>query len=139
MNLANCSRCGRVFSMVQGGREICPLCVKDEENNYSIIFQYLSSRPAATAQEISQATNIELKEVLRFVRENRLRLVKADTGLLCENCGISISIGKYCEKCGQKLTDELRNEVDKIRQNTDKPVGRFEDPPDPRYLRERRK
>ena len=94
MNLANCSRCNRVYTAVPGGRDICPYCVKEEDSNYLKIFQYLSTRPAATAQEIAQDTEIDIKEIFRYVRENRLRLVKGDTGLFCDNCGIPIAQGK---------------------------------------------
>lgn len=54
--------------------------MKQEDDNYHKIFHYLSTRPAATAQEIAQDTDIDVKEIYRYVRENRLRLVKGDTG-----------------------------------------------------------
>lgn len=140
MNLSNCSRCGKVFSLVKGGRDVCPACVREEEDHYRKIFQYLSSRPAATAQEIAQATEIDLKEIYRYVRENRLRLVKADTGLFCESCSIPISQGRICEKCRQKLSEEIKNDVDKFKhQHTAPPPKSGGSNPNPKYLSDRRK
>ena len=143
MKLANCSRCGRVYTAVIGGRDVCPACIKEEDDNYLKIFRFLSTRPAATAQEIAQETQIDIKEIYRYVRENRLRLVKGDTGLTCESCGIAISQGKICDKCRQKLAEDLKSDIDKYRQN--KPfredLGKDEsgdDPRDPRYLKDRR-
>lgn len=144
MKLANCSRCGRVYTSVPGGRELCPACIKEEDDNYLKIFRFLSTRPAATAQEIAQETGIDVKEIYRYVRENRLRLVKEDTGLTCESCGIPIAQGKICDKCRQKLAEDLKSDMDKYRQNkpfregSTKDGGGDDSPPDPRYLKDRR-
>lgn len=138
MSLANCSRCGRVYSPIPGGRDICPGCIKQEEDNYHKIFQYLSGQPGATAQEIAQATEIDVKEIFRYVRENRLRLVKADTGLFCESCGIAISQGKMCDKCRQSLSEEIKIDLDKSRQNNPKGPSSKDQPPDPKHLKNRR-
>ena len=138
MSLANCSRCGKVFTKVQGSRDLCPACIKEEDDNFSKVFHYLSTRPSATAQEIAQATEVDLKEIYKYVRENRLRLVKADTGLICESCGIPISEGKICEKCRQKLAEEVKTEIDKIRQTQQKTIQKDSEYPEPKYLKERR-
>lgn len=137
MSLANCSRCGRVFSFVPGSRDICPACIKQEDENYLKIFHYLSTRPSATAQEIAQATEVDIKEIYRYVRENRLRLVQADTGLSCEGCGMPISQGKMCENCAKKLSEEIKSDIEKFKQNKPK-EGFREDPRDPKHLKERR-
>ena len=144
MNLANCSRCGKVCSLVPGRRDLCPACIKEEDDNYLKIFHFLSTRPAATAQEIAQDTGIDIKEIFRYVRENRLRLVKGDTGLFCESCNIPIAQGKICDKCRQKLSEEIKSDIDKFKQNAKKedpkrPDSQKDTPPDPRYLKERRR
>ncbi|SRR5260221_7947762 len=143
MNLANCSRCGKVYSAVPGGREFCPACVKEEDSNYLKIFHYLSTRPAATAQEIAQDNEIDIKEIHRYVRENRLQLVKGNRGLFCENCRIPIAQGKICGKCGEKPSDEMRVDINKFNENRQKHASKTERPkkdetPDPRYLKDRR-
>jgi flagellar operon protein (TIGR03826 family) len=137
VSLANCSRCGRVFSLVPGGRDLCPACIKEEDNNYLKIFHYLSTRPSATAQEIAQATEVDIKEIYRYVRENRLRLVQADTGLRCESCGMPISQGKICENCLKTLSEEIKNDIEKTRQNKPK-TPPPDDLRDPKFLKERR-
>ena len=139
MKLANCSRCGKVYTSVPGGRDICQACMKEEDSNYLKIFNYLSTRPAATAQEIAQETEIDVKEIFRYVRENRLRLVKGDTGLICESCSIPIAQGKICDKCRQKLSEAIKNDIDKFNQNKPKNLtGKRDDPPDPKHLKDRR-
>jgi len=138
MSLGNCSRCGRVYPKIQGGRDFCQSCLKEEEDNYLKIFHYLSTRPAATAHEIAQATEVDLKEIYRYVRENRLRLVKADTGLFCESCGIPLSQGKICEKCRQKLSEEIKTDLNKFKRHHPKGSASEDGPRDPKYLKERR-
>ena len=135
MSWSNCSRCGKAYTRISGGREICTLCLKEEEDNYSKIFHFLSSRPGATAQEISQETGVDLKEIYCYVRENRLRLVKTDTGFTCEACGIPISHGKICEICNKKLSEEIKKDINK---NIQKAQKRPENPnksTDPNYLK----
>ncbi len=139
MSLANCSLCGKVFPLFPGGRDVCQSCIKEESDNYLKIFHYLSTRPSATASEIAQATEVDIKEIHRYVRENRLQLVKIDTGLTCESCGIPISQGKICDKCRQKLSEEIKGEIDK--KKNDKPKESLQSRllRDPKYLKERRR
>lgn len=138
MSLANCSRCGKVFSFVPGGKDICPACIKEEDDNYLKIFHFLSTRPGATAQEIAQATEVDIKEIYRYVRENRLRLVQADTGLRCESCGTPISQGKICDNCRQKLAEDIKNDLEKFKQNHQKEGPGKDETRDPKYLKDRR-
>ena len=139
MSLANCSLCGKVFAFFPGGRDICQACAKKEDDNYLTIFHYLSTRPTATASEIAQSTEVDIKKIYRYVRENRLRLVKNDTGLSCESCGIPISRGKICDNCRQRLSKEMKGEIDKIRPyKPKKALGNLE-ARDPKYLKDRRR
>jgi flagellar operon protein (TIGR03826 family) len=137
MSLANCSRCGKVFPFVPGGKDICQACIKEEDDNYLKVFHFLSTQPSATAQEIAQATEVDIKEIYRYVRENRLQLVKIDTGLYCESCGIPITQGKMCENCVKQLSAEIQSDIDKFKQ-TRKKIIKKEEINDPKYLKERR-
>lgn len=138
MSLANCSRCGKVYAAVPGSRELCQACLKEEESNYLKVFHFFTKRPSATAQEISQETGVDIKEIYRYVRENRLKLAKTDTGIYCEGCGIPISQGRVCEKCAQKLAQELKQDIDKYKGQGAKDTSRKDQRPDPKYLKERR-
>jgi flagellar operon protein (TIGR03826 family) len=135
MNLANCSKCGKVYSPVSVDRTLCPACVKEEQDNFLKVFHFLASQPSATAQQISEGTGVELTEIYRYVRENRLRLVKAESGLRCETCGNPISQGKMCDHCRQKLSAEFKNDVDKFKQNKLKTPQKPPDVRDPKYLK----
>jgi flagellar operon protein (TIGR03826 family) len=138
MNLANCSKCGKVYSPVSQDRTLCPACVKEEQDNFLKVFHFLASQPSATAQEIAQGTGVELTEIYRYVRENRLRLVKTDTGLRCETCGVPISQGKMCDNCRQKLSAQFKNDVDKFKQDRLKILPKAPELRDPKYLKKYR-
>lgn len=116
MSLANCPRCGKVYLPVAGGRPLCKDCVKQEEEDYLKVFRFLSGRPSATAQEIAQETGVDLKLIYRFLRENRLRLVSADTGLRCERCEVPISSGKICDKCRREIYENLKEDLGKLKE-----------------------
>ncbi len=117
MNLVNCSSCGRMFTRSLSSNEFCPACLKQSEENYRKISDYFGSHPSSTSQEISEATGIDLKDIHRFVRENRLRTVKTDTGRNCEKCGGPIFggtlSGKFCDKCRVQLATDMRKDMQK--------------------------
>jgi flagellar operon protein (TIGR03826 family) len=115
LSLLNCPRCGKAYPVVPGARELCNSCIQREDEDYQIVFRYLTTKPSATAQEISDATQVDIKEILRFLRENRLRIVKVDSDLHCESCGNPIFFGKYCENCQKRLKEDIRRDLDKNR------------------------
>lgn len=139
MNLSNCSRCGRVFARPPGASEICPSCVKENDDNYHKIFEFFSREPSATAQEIANETGIDIKEIYRYVRENRLKLLHSDGVVVCEACGCPIVVGKICDDCRFKLTQELKENLEKRRLERPKsPHSRNQETRDPKHLKDRR-
>ena len=125
MSLANCPRCGHVYLQVPNSVALCPACLKKEEEDYKKVFQLFSEKPSATAQEISNETGVELKEIFRFVRENRLQLVKSDAALKCEKCGAPVRAGKICENCRKKLNADIKMDIDKHKANRLKTVEKY--------------
>lgn len=135
MSWRNCPRCGKAFTFTRGGPAVCPMCVKEESDNYFKVFHFFSSRPTATAQEISNETGVDLKSIYRYVRENRLRLVKIDMGLICQSCGTQILKGKMCENCLKKLSDDLTSDIKRIKQNKKNEANNHDEGTDPRHLK----
>jgi uncharacterized protein len=100
---------------VSGGINYCQECIKKEEEDYKKVFQFFTEKPSATAQEISTETGVELKEIFRFARENRLQLVKTDATFHCEKCGAPVRNGKICDSCRKKLSEEIKTDIDKFK------------------------
>ncbi|GAA0428419.1 MAG: TIGR03826 family flagellar region protein [Bacillota bacterium] len=107
--LANCSRCDNLF--VKGVRDICQNCYKREEEAFQKVYQFLRQRKnrEATLSEIVQQTGVDEELIIKFVKEKRLRPTEfPNVGYPCEKCGEVITSGKLCQRCSEKLKQELQ-------------------------------
>lgn len=116
--LANCLNCDTVY--VKTTRNICQKCYEEEEQAFETVYRFLLPRKnrAATMIDIVDATKVEEKLIIKFIRENRLRTSQFP-GLAygCEKCGKNITSGSICTACTQELLGELEKyEADKERQ-----------------------
>ncbi len=108
--LRNCIRCGRIFPYV--GMPICNICVEKEEEDFKRVKEYINENPGTTVFEVSDATEIPVDRILKFLKEERLEVSSENFNLIleCESCGKPIKSGKYCDQCKAKLTNEMRRE-----------------------------
>lgn len=108
MNVENCPRCGRVFA--KNFRDICPACIKDIDNQYETVYKYLKEHRGCTIQELSEATEVSVKQITRFIREGRISIRSApNMGYPCEVCGTSIREHAMCESCRLRLAKDVQN------------------------------
>ena len=109
-DLRNCSRCGKLFAYY--GRSICNNCMEKEEEEFKIVKEYLYDHPKATVFEVSEATEVSVDKIMRFLREERLEISSENVNLIleCESCGVPIKTGKYCKECRDELTNEMQRE-----------------------------
>lgn len=108
MNVDNCPRCGRLY--VKNLRDLCQPCVKELEHHYETCVEYLRKNKGTNIQELSDATEISIKEITRFIREGRISIANAPNMMLpCEVCGTLIREGHMCDSCRSRLTKELAN------------------------------
>ncbi|WP_025688181.1 TIGR03826 family flagellar region protein [Paenibacillus zanthoxyli] len=108
MNIDNCPRCGRIY--IKNVIELCQSCVKELEHQYEICVKYLREHRTATIQELSDATEISIKEITRFIREGRISIANAPNMMYpCEVCGTLIREGHMCDSCRSRLTKDLMN------------------------------
>jgi len=108
MNLDNCPRCGRLY--VKNVMEICHVCVKELEHEYETCVKYLRENRGITIQELSDATEISIKEITRFIREGRISIANAPNMMYpCEVCGNLIREGHMCDNCRTRLRKDLSN------------------------------
>ncbi|MFW6028863.1 MAG: flagellar protein [Halanaerobiales bacterium] len=121
MKLKNCVKCGKLFSP-QAGEKVCPVCRKEEENEFEMVKEYLWDNPKATIEEVHEETGVERDTIMKFVKEDRLIAegIDVDWENECERCGKPISHGKYCLECQQELingfndksSEEKKKEID---------------------------
>lgn len=108
MDLANCPRCGKLFA--RHFRDVCPDCLKRLEKEYEACVDYLRDHKGATINELSEETEVTIKQITRFIREGRISLVGApNLSYPCEVCGILIRDGNMCDSCRGRLNRDVRN------------------------------
>jgi len=106
LNVMNCTRCGKVCVRSLSG--ICPACQKELESQYEICLQYLRENRGITLQELSDATEVPVKQIIRFIREGRISLVNApNLTYPCEVCGTPIREQTLCPSCRQRLRHDF--------------------------------
>lgn len=117
MALGNCKSCGRLFNIIH--RDICPVCVKEEEEKFYIIRNFLKDNRGETTYEVQEATGIDLKLIIKFVREGRLSTLNSpNLTFPCEACGDGITEGRYCKPCKDRLQKGLQTTKEELSQNS---------------------
>jgi flagellar operon protein (TIGR03826 family) len=108
MNVEYCPRCGRLYAKNQFG--VCPKCLKDIENQYEACVKYLRENRSCDINELSEATEVPIKQITKFIREGRISIADLPNfGYPCEVCGTEIRDGHICDSCRSKLSKDIRN------------------------------
>ncbi len=119
--IVQCKKCSKLYQSF-GNAPYCPACMDELERNFELVKEYIYEHPQANAVEVSKETGVPEKDIFYFLREGRLSVNEGSGMLLCENCGRSITTGRYCEACKKSLERELSatlgNAADKRGQTT---------------------
>lgn len=75
--------------------------------------------PGASIDEIIEATEVDPKLILRFLKEERIEMTHADGLLICEKCGAPITSGTICSACKNKLSRALQSVLARPEANKD--------------------
>lgn len=105
MNVKNCARCGKVIN--SGPIELCDECTEKERIEFGKIKAYLETNPGATVFQVSTDLNVSIKNIKRYLREDRLEIAdrgaKTTSFLTCIKCGAPIRSGYYCISCATSV------------------------------------
>lgn len=132
MDVRNCRGCGRLFNYI-GGAPMCPSCLKELEDKFAVVKQYIYDNPSASVQQVAEKNDVSIQQIHRWVREERLTFSENSlVGIQCENCGAMIRTGRYCPACKEKMANVLGNaykkqEEPKKKDLRDNPKMRFLD------------
>lgn len=106
MNIKNCITCGKIYNY--DGFTICPTCRKANEGDFQKLKDYLYKNPGADISEVHEETGVDTKKIIDFLKEGRLEIKGGGNLILeCEGCGVSITTGRFCNKCTSDLQREL--------------------------------
>lgn len=129
MGFENCSICDSLIFDKEKGN-LCTACYEIESANIKKITEYFKSfeqlqTKTFSMEELSSATGIELYEIERLYRTNKLRSYTSIISLNCKICGNkfkpTIFSGVCCKNCTtkvEKVANELK-ESDKLIEKTE--------------------
>ncbi|MDQ0089881.1 flagellar operon protein (TIGR03826 family) [Paenibacillus anaericanus] len=110
MSLGNCPRCGKLFA--KGFKNMCPNCIKDIELEYEKCLKFLREEKTATIQEVSDATEVSIKQITKFIKEGRISVADNPNMMYpCEICGVLIYENNMCDSCRNHLTKAFTNKA----------------------------
>lgn len=113
MNVMNCKGCGRLFNQFSN-EKICPECTKKLEDKFQEVKKYLNEHPSASMEEVSKENDVTTKQIKQWVREERLVFAEGSLdGIECEQCGVLIRTGRYCDSCKASITNNLMSAIDR--------------------------
>lgn len=122
MNLGNCPRCGKLYAL--NFRDVCSNCIKEMEVEYQTCVDYLRENKGANIQELSDATEVSIKTITKFIREGRISIENAPNMMYpCEVCGMLIREGHMCDSCRTRLTKDLASAAREVGQKENNQVG----------------
>ncbi|PKK92006.1 MAG: hypothetical protein CVV64_00905 [Candidatus Wallbacteria bacterium HGW-Wallbacteria-1] len=99
MSINPCSKCGKLFRMVNSS--VCPECSSRKDSGFENIKEYLYSHPNSTITEIAEGTGVDESEVLDFINTGRL-IAKGEGAHGCEICGRTLpSNRRICANCSK--------------------------------------
>lgn len=114
MELRTCRMCQKLYSYIGKTTPFCPRCMKELEDKFDRCKRFIKENPGANVQVVSEKTEVSIKMIKQWVREERLIFTdKSLVGIECENCGASILTGRFCAQCKQKLSNSLSDSIKK--------------------------
>lgn len=113
MALANCKTCGRLFNRLHNDN--CPVCVKEEDEQFFLVRDYLKENRRAMIVEVSEATEVEISTIIKFIREGRLATIdNPNLNYPCDSCGTAITDGRFCKPCKDRLNKGFSQTKDEL-------------------------
>ena len=87
---------------------MCPACKEELEKKFEQVKEHIRGNKNATIQTVAEECDVAESQIKQWVREERLIFSEARTaGIVCENCGESITTGRYCDKCKAQMINGL--------------------------------
>lgn len=121
MDVRNCKKCGKLFNY--SGEALCPLCVKEMEDKFFEVREYIYKNPSASMAIVAEEIDVPIQQIKKWVRQERLCFSKdAGISIDCESCGKPILTGRYCKECKGKMTNTFTSmyKEKETEQKTDK-------------------
>lgn len=114
MEVRSCRGCGKLYNYLGSFTPACPSCMQQMEEKFQRCKEYIRENPGANIQQVSDETEVSVKMIKQWVREERLTFAEGSSvGLECESCGANILTGRYCPNCKNKMQNTLNSAIPK--------------------------
>ncbi|MCE5236804.1 MAG: flagellar operon protein YvyF [Clostridiaceae bacterium] len=100
-DIRQCKACGKLFHSL--GNPLCGECNDEMDRRFVKVRDFIYAHPEAGIPEVVEKTGVPEKNILAFLREERLVLEKASGLLGCERCAKPITGGRFCDECKNQL------------------------------------
>ncbi|MEK8131732.1 flagellar protein [Paenibacillus filicis] len=119
LNVANCNRCGKVYMINNYG--LCPACIRALEVEYEKCLKFLRENRQCTIQELSEETGVEMKQIMKFIREGRISIRNnPNMWYECDVCSSPIREGNICDPCRTRLQKETSGLIEDERKKRER-------------------
>ena len=81
------------------------------------IASFVRDHPRSSVAEICDALGVKKSLVILMLQSGRLEEIDIHIRYPCAACGKMIRHGRYCQKCGKKITGEIAASLQRIRKN----------------------
>lgn len=109
MEVRTCKKCGALFNFVSG-LPLCPVCMKEIDDKFSQVKQYIYDHPGVGIHQVSEENEIPVAIIKKWVKEERLAFTEGSAiGVECERCGKMILTGRFCESCKAEVKQQFGN------------------------------
>lgn len=101
-----CRRCGHLFQATGTLGQLCPNCIKDEEETYLKVRAFVKDNPGVSVQEVSEILSVSRTKIMNYIKEERLEVTSDSKAMItCKNCGKPITTGVFCADCKRVYSD----------------------------------
>lgn len=126
--LSNCPKCGKIF--IKALRDVCLECFKIEEEEYLKVATFLRNpkNKNVTISETSEATEVSIKQITKFIRQGRVSLRGLpNMGYPCESCGQITQEGNLCTDCRHKFASSVKKMQEEAKRGEKEKQSQTED------------
>lgn len=106
MEVASCPVCGRLY--MKSVVNMCPDCLRKEEENEKIVSEYVDTHPRCTVEEVHAVTGIKESVIYRMIKSGRLQECE-NLYYPCQQCGKTINKGRLCKNCMENFLEQVKD------------------------------
>ncbi|MCL1821056.1 MAG: flagellar protein [Oscillospiraceae bacterium] len=108
MDIKSCRGCGKLFQYRGGSGGKCPDCVREMDELFTSVRDYMYHNPRANIDSICVETGATVDMIQEWLREGRLIASEGSAVVIsCSSCGAPILTGQYCAKCSNNFVSQM--------------------------------